>query len=73
MRRHELALGTLILAIVLGCPGQERVPAREGAPGYGTLVAAMSRALGALSRDIATAIGDPRKFRSTSSFEGGTV
>jgi hypothetical protein len=28
-----------------------------GAPGYGALVAAMSRALGALSRDIATAIG----------------
>jgi hypothetical protein len=27
-----------------------------GAPGYGALVAAMSRALGALSRDIATAI-----------------
>lgn len=31
-----------------------------GAPGYGPLVAAMSRALGALSRDIATAIsGSP--------------
>jgi uncharacterized lipoprotein YmbA len=29
-----------------------------GAPGYGALVAAMSRALGALSRDIATAISD---------------
>jgi hypothetical protein len=29
-----------------------------GAPGYGPLVAAMSRALGALSRDIATAIND---------------
>ena len=28
------------------------------APGYGALVAAMSRALGALSRDIATAISD---------------
>ena len=28
------------------------------APGYGALVAAMSRALGALSRDIATAIGN---------------
>ena len=33
-----------------------------GAPGYGPLVAAMSRALGALSRDIATAINDlPRQ------------
>ena len=29
-----------------------------GAPGYGPLVAAMSRALGALSRDIATAVND---------------
>jgi hypothetical protein len=29
-----------------------------GAPSYGALVAAMSRALGALSRDIATAISD---------------
>ena len=29
-----------------------------GAPGYGAVVAAMSRALGALSRDIATAITD---------------
>jgi len=29
-----------------------------GAPGYGPLVAAMSRALGSLSRDIATAVSD---------------
>ena len=49
---------------ILGGDGKELVLRRStvtevvGAPGYGALVAAMSRALGALSRDIATAIRD---------------
>jgi len=49
---------------IVGGDGKELTVRRStfsettGAPGYGALVAAMSRALGALSRDIATAIGD---------------
>jgi uncharacterized protein len=49
---------------ILGGDGKELALRRStvtevvGAPGYGALVAAMSRALGALSRDIATAIRD---------------
>ena len=49
---------------ILGDDGKELALRRStitevaGAPGYGALVAAMSRALGALSRDIATAIRD---------------
>lgn len=49
---------------IVGGDGTELVVRRStfaettGAPGYGPLVAAMSRALGALSRDIATAIGE---------------
>ena len=49
---------------ILGGDGKELALQRStvtevvGAPGYGALVAAMSRALGALSRDIATAIRD---------------
>jgi uncharacterized protein len=48
---------------ILGGDGKELALRRStvtevvGAPGYGALVAAMSRALGALSREIATAIG----------------
>ena len=49
---------------IVGGDGKELTVRRStfsettGAPGYGALVAAMSRALGALSRDIATAITD---------------
>lgn len=49
---------------IVGVDGKELTVRRStftettGAPGYGALVAAMSRALGALSRDIATAISD---------------
>jgi uncharacterized lipoprotein YmbA len=49
---------------IVGGDGKELTVRRStfsettGAPGYGPLVAAMSRALGALSRDIATAISD---------------
>jgi uncharacterized lipoprotein YmbA len=49
---------------IVGGDGKELAVRRSmfsettGAPGYGALVAAMSRALGALSRDIAAAIGD---------------
>ena len=49
---------------ILGGDGKELALRRStvtegvGAPGYGDMVAAMSRALGALSRDIATAIRD---------------
>lgn len=49
---------------ILGGDGKELALRRStvtevvGAPGYGALVAAMSRALGALSREIATAIRD---------------
>lgn len=49
---------------ILGGDGKELALRRStvtevvGAPGYGALVAAMSRALGALSQDIATAIRD---------------
>jgi uncharacterized lipoprotein YmbA len=49
---------------ILGADGKELVLRRStitevvGAPGYGALVAAMSGALGALSREIATAIRD---------------
>ena len=49
---------------IVGGDGKELTVRRStfseatGAPGYGALVAAMSRALGALSRDIAIAIGD---------------
>ena len=49
---------------ILGRDGNELALRRStvtevaGAPGYGAVVAAMSRALGALSRDIATAIRD---------------
>ena len=49
---------------ILGRDGKELALRRStvtevaGAQGYGAVVAAMSRALGALSRDIATAIGD---------------
>ena len=49
---------------IAGADGRELTVRRStfseatGGPGYGPLVAAMSRALGALSRDIATAIGD---------------
>lgn len=49
---------------ILGGDGKELALRRStvtevvGAPGYGALVAAMSRALGALGRDIATAIRD---------------
>ena len=49
---------------ILGRDGKELTLRRStfteavGAPGYGALVAAMSRALGALSRDIATTIRD---------------
>ena len=49
---------------ILGGDGKELALRRStvtevvGAPGYGAMVAAMSRALGALSRDIATAIRD---------------
>lgn len=49
---------------IVGGDGKELTVRRStfsettGAPGYGALVAAMSRALGALSRDIATAIND---------------
>jgi hypothetical protein len=67
MRHHELALGALVLGTVLVSGsgwGQELRVRRStfsetmGAPGYSALVAARSRALGALSRDIATAISD---------------
>ena len=49
---------------IVGVDGKEVTVRRStfsettGSPGYGGLVAAMSRALGALSREIATAIGD---------------